>query len=266
AVEDAVKDLKGDKGDKGDDGEKGEDGKSVRMVGKYDTLTQFMTKWPATEENVGVGALIGKDGEAKILWAITMTPGIGSLPPHYTYEELGDIRGPKGEDATWKVSVRDKDFVETKNITVETDLPGGVAGMYIQETASILVEGLSGSQASPKQVGFRMRMKYPIPELIKDGQSPGTPTKDKVLSNDGEKLMWVDQTGGSGKSEEEILLKTTGGNRIWALSIDNQGRLHQDLSMETTDTEMLKLKSPNGQNWGIIIDRNGNLIVSEVVL
>ena len=263
AVEDAMKDAKGDKGDKGDDGEKGDDGKSVRMVGKYDLLSTFMTKYPATPDNVGVAALIGKDGEEKKLWAITETPGIGGLPAHYTYEEMGDIRGPKGEDATWHVSIRDTDFVETKNITVESDLPSGVAGMYIQETDSIVVEGLAGSQADAKQVGFRMSMKYPIPKLVKDDSAHGVPTKGKVLGNDGEKLTWVDGGTGGGNAEEEILLKGSDG-KIWSLNIDDTGRLHQDLSIHNTDKTVLQIKSPNGQKWGITINNVGQLNISEV--
>ncbi|MGL5013564.1 MAG: hypothetical protein ACRC6V_04630 [Bacteroidales bacterium] len=264
AVSDALEDIKGEKGDKGDDGEKGDDGKSVRMVGKYDTLTQFTTKYPAEKDNVGTAALIGKDGEEKSLWAITETPAFGGLPAHYTYEELGDIRGPKGEDATWHVSVRDKDFVETKNITVESDLPSGVAGMYIQETDSILVEGLSGSQADAKQVGFRMRMKYPIPRMYKDDDSTGPATKDKVLGNDGEKLIWVEGGSGGSTTKEQVLIKAAD-NKIWALTIDDDGRLHQDLSIETTDTDMIKLKSPSGAMWGITIARGGKMTISEVV-
>ncbi|MGL5012916.1 MAG: hypothetical protein ACRC6V_01330, partial [Bacteroidales bacterium] len=229
-----------------------------------DTLTQFMTKYPATKDNVGTGALIGKDGEKRELWAITETPGIGGLPPHYTYEDMGDIQGPKGDAATWEVSIRDKAFVETKHITVESDLGAGVAGMYIQETDSILVEGLSGSQASAKQVGFRLSMKYPIPRLVKDDDSTGVATKGKVLGNDGEKLAWVEGGTGGGTTEEEILLKGADG-RIWALSIDDSGRLHQDLSIHTTDTDMLKLRSPSGAKWGITIARGGKMIISEVV-
>ncbi|MGL5012777.1 MAG: hypothetical protein ACRC6V_00590, partial [Bacteroidales bacterium] len=262
AVEDAMKDAKGEKGDKGDDGEKGDDGKSIRMVGKYELLSSFMTKYPATKDNVGTGALIGKDGEKKELWAITETPGIGGLPAHYTYEDMGDIQGPKGDAATWEVSVRDKDFVETKSITVESDLPNGVAGMYIQDTDSIVVEGLSGSQVNAKQVGFRMAMKYPIPKLVKEGDH-GVPTKGKVLGNDGEKLAWVEGGTGGGNAEDEILLKGAD-NRIWALNIDDEGRLHQDLSVNNTDKEVLQLKSPNGQKWGITINNAGKLNISEV--
>ncbi|MGL5013219.1 MAG: hypothetical protein ACRC6V_02865, partial [Bacteroidales bacterium] len=261
AVEDALEDIKGEKGDKGDDGEKGDDGKSIRMVGKYELLSTFMTKYPAEKDNVGTGALIGKDGEKKELWAITETPGIGGLPAHYTYEDMGDIQGPKGDAATWEVSVRDKDFVETKSITVESDLPNGVAGMYIQDTDSILVEGLSGSQVNAKQVGFRMAMKYPIPKLIKEGDH-GVPTAGKVLGNDGEKLAWVE--GGTGSSSDDEILLKGADNRIWALNIDDEGRLHQDLSVKNTDKEVLKLKSPNGQQWGITINNAGKLNISEV--
>lgn len=106
-------------------------------------------------------------------------------------------------------------------------------------------------------------MKYPIPKLVKEGEH-GIPTKGKVLGNDGEKLAWVDGGSGGGNAEEEILLKG-GDGRIWALSIDDTGRLHQDLSIETTDKEMLKLKAPSGQYWGITINNQGKLNISEVV-
>ncbi|MGL5013081.1 MAG: collagen-like triple helix repeat-containing protein [Bacteroidales bacterium] len=265
AVSDALEDIKGEKGDKGDDGEKGDDGKSIRMVGKYDTLTQFTVKYPADKDNVGTGALIGKDGEEKVLWAITETPGIGSLPAHYTYEEMGDIRGPKGEPAKWSISVRDKDFVaKGDEIDVDSDLPTGVASMYIQETSSILIEGVKGSQVNAKQVGLKLSMKYPIPTLVKEGDAVGTPTAGKVLGNNGEKLEWVDGGSGGSKTEDEVLLKGEDG-RIWALSIDDDGRLHQDLSIETTDTDMIKLKSPSGAKWGITIARGGKMIISEVI-
>lgn len=266
-IEDMMDELKGDKGEKGDKGDDGKDGKSVRMVGKYDTLTEFATLYPASEDTVGCAALIGKANEDKILWAITEVKLMPGAPATYKYEEMGDIRGPKGEDASWEISIRDKDFVETKHITVESDLPNGVPGMFIQETESILIEGLSGSQVDPNQVGFRMRMKYPIPRITKEGdQTPGYPvTTGKVLGNDGDKLVWVDGgTGGGSNTQEEILLKGSDG-RIWALSVDDDGRLHQDLSIETTDTDMLKLESPNGQKWGITINNAGKLNISEVV-
>ncbi|MGL5013618.1 MAG: hypothetical protein ACRC6V_04905 [Bacteroidales bacterium] len=265
AVSDALEDIKGEKGDKGDDGEKGDDGKSVRMVGKYDTLTQFTTKYPAEKDNVGVAALIGKDGEEKKLWAITETPAFGGLPAHYTYEELGDIRGPKGEAAKWSISVRDKDFVQKGDeIEVDSDLPTGVASMYLQESESVIITGVKGSQVNAKQVGVKLELKYPIPRLVKEGDATGTPTAGKVLGNDGEKLSWVEGGTGGSTSEEQVLLKAADG-KIWALSIDDDGRLHQDLSIETTDTDMIKLKSPSGAKWGITIARGGKMIISEVV-
>lgn len=263
-IEGMMDELKGDKGEKGDKGDAGKDGKSVRMVGRYDTLTEFTVRYPATKDNVGVATLIGKDGEEKSLWAITETPAFGGLPAHYSYEELGDIRGPQGEAASWTVSIRDKAFTQKGDeLEVVSDLPSGVAGMYIQETDSILVEGIKGSQEDAKQVGFKMSMKYPIPKLVKEGEH-GIPTKGKVLGNDGEKLAWVEGGSGSGNTEEEILLKGADG-RIWSLNIDDDGRLHQDLSIETTDKIVLKIKSPNGQNWGITIDNSGKLNISEVV-
>lgn len=263
AIEDMMDEFKGEKGDKGDKGEDGKNGTSFNLVGKYDTVAAFQLSWPAVEENVGVAAMIGPDVDPqKHLWSITKSSSIGI--PTYGYKDMGVIAGPKGEDATWNVSIRDKDFVETINIEVESDLPGGVAGMFIQETDSILVEGLSGSIADPNQVGFRMKMKYPIPTLVADDATIGTPTKDKVLSNDGHVLKWVEGGSGGSSAKDQILLKGAD-SRIWALNIDNNGNLHQDLSIDTTDDVVLKIKSPNGKNWGITIDRTGRINVSEVI-
>lgn len=265
AVSDALEDIKGEKGDKGDKGDDGEPGRSFQLKGRFDTVAEFQLAFPPSKDTVGFAAMIGKvDSNSLNLWAVTQSGmDIPGFPPVYKCEDFGKLEGPKGRDATWEVSIRDTAFVETKHITVESDLPAGVAGMYIQDTDSIVVEGLSGSQQDPKQVGFRMRMKYPIPKLIKDGDATGVPTKGKVLGNDGEKLQWVEGGSGGTNPDDEILLKGADG-RIWALTVDNTGRLCQDLSIETTDKEMLKIKSPNGRFWGITINNAGKLVVNEV--
>ena len=264
-IEDAMEELKGEKGDKGDKGDDGKDGKSVRMVGHYELLSSFMNQYPANEDNVGVAALIGKDSEEKVLWAVTAKSPAAGMPPHYPHEEMGDIRGPKGEGAKWVVSVRDRDFTEKSEVTVESDLPSGVAGMYMQESDSISITSTSGSPADPKQVGFKLEMKYPIPKLVKEGD--GTPvhpeTEGLVLGNDGEKLVWVEGGSGGGSAKEEILIKGTDGT-IWALHIDDYGNLHQDISAKTTEIKVLQLQSPNNQKWGITIDNLGKINVSEV--
>lgn len=265
AIEDMMDEFKGEKGDKGDYGEKGKDGTSFKLVGRFDTVAQFQLQFPASEDTVGFAAMIGPENSTELeMWAITQSSFLPGITPVYKYEKYGKLQGPKGADAEWKVSVRDKDFVETKNITVVSDLPSGVAGMYIQETDSILVEGLSGSAADAKQVGFRMSMKYPIPKLVKEGDAMGIPTNGKVLSNDGEKLKWVDGGTGGSSAKDEILLKASDG-RIWAIGVDDTGRMTQELSIETTDEVMLKVKSPNGQNWGITIGNNGRMNISEVI-
>ena len=264
AVSDALEDIKGEKGDKGDKGDQGDPGKTFELKGRYDTLGEFVASFPPSKDTMGFAAMIGPDDGSELnLWAVVETTTFPGLPATYQTKNFGKLKGPKGEDATWEVSIRDKDFVETKSITVESDLPSGVAGMYIQETDSIVVEGLSGSQADPKQVGFRMAMRYPIPKLVKDGD-PGVPTKGKVLGNDGEKLAWVDGGSGSGASEEEILLKGADA-RIWSIRISDDGRLYQELSTENTDKTVLQIKSPSGAKWGITIDNTGRLNVSGVI-
>lgn len=264
AVSDALEDIKGEKGDKGDKGDDGDPGKTFELKGRYDTLAEFMTAFPPSKDTMNFAAMIGPDDGSELnMWVVVETTTFPGLPSTYQTKNFGKLKGPKGEDATWEVSIRDKDFVETKHITVESDLPSGVSGMYIQETDSILVEGLSGSAADPKQVGFRMSMKYPIPKLVKEGEH-GVPTKGKVLGNDGEKLAWVDGGTGGGSSEEEILLRGAD-NRMWSIRIDDEGRLYQELSVHNTDKNVLKIKSPSGAQWGITIDNSGRLNVSGVI-
>ena len=263
AISDAMDELKGEKGDKGDKGDDGKDGASVRMVGHYELLSSFMTQYPAQESNVGVAALIGKEHEEKELWAVSAKIPVAGMPPHYLHENLGNIRGPKGEDAKWEVSIRDKAFTETKTISVESNLPSGVAGLYIQETDTITIEGLSGSAADPKQVGFRMSMRHPIPRPVKDDDPVLAPTKGLVLGNDGEKLIWVEGGSGGGVADLEVLLRGADG-RVWSLNIDDHGNLHQDLSDKNTNNVVIQLKSPNGQKWGITIDNIGKINVGEV--
>lgn len=263
AVSDALEDIKGEKGDKGDKGDDGEPGKTFELKGRFDSVDLFRAAFPPSEDTLSFAAMIGPDDGSELnLWAVVKTTSFPGLPDTYQTKNFGKLKGPKGEDATWEVSIRDKDFVETKSITVESDLPSGVAGMYIQETDSIVIEGLSGSQADPKQVGFRMAMKYPIPKLVKEGD-PGVTTTGKVLGNDGEKLTWVE--GGSGSSSgDEILLKGAD-NNVWSIRISDDGRLYQELSVHNTDKTVLQISSPSGAKWGITINNAGRLNVSGVL-
>lgn len=265
ALEDAMDELKGEKGDKGDQGDKGEDGTSFKMVGKYDTLTRFMQLYPAQESNVGKAAMIGKDGEEKHIWAVTEVPAFGTILAHYTHEDFGVLSGPKGEDARWEVSIRDKDFVEKVQIVVDTDVDPSVSAMYIRDTDSIIVEGLTSSQADPKQVGLKFHMKYPIPTLIKDENSPFPVTTGKVLSNDGEKLKWVEGGTGGSSVKEEILLKNPTTGRVYSVTVDENGRVNVDLSLSQTDDVDLIVKSPNGSSYSITVNDEGRISVDHII-
>ena len=221
AMEEAYDDLKGEKGSKGDKGDKGEDGKSVQMVGAYQYLTQFRAEYPANEHNVGKAALIGEDGATKIMWCIIARPPVAGLVT-YTYEELGDIRGPKGEDAEWKVSIRDTHFNEKHTMDVVTGLPEGVSGMYIQDSSSIIVTGTTGSEENAEQVGFKMEARYPIPTLVPN-DNPLPSTVDKFLTNNGTKLEWVD-IDVTETPRAYVKLASPNGS-VYILSVSNDGRL-----------------------------------------
>ncbi|MGL5565624.1 MAG: hypothetical protein ACRDC4_07805, partial [Plesiomonas sp.] len=244
--------------------EKGKDGTSFKLVGRFDTVADFQTQFPPGEDTVGFAAMIGPENSTELeMWAVTQSTSLPGIPPVYRVQKYGKLQGPKGADATWTISIRDKDFTPKSDMfEVDSDLPDDVAGLYIQDTDSILVEGVKGSQANAKQVGIKMSMKYPIPKLVKEGD-PGVPTAGKVLGNDGEKLKWVEGGTGGGVAEDEILLKGAD-DRIWSLNIDDDGNLHQDLSTKNTDKTVLQVKSPSGQKWGITINNAGRLNVSEV--
>ena len=256
-IDEAMEDLKGDKGE---DGKDGKDGKSMQMVGSYDTLAAFLVQYPAVSNNVGKAALIGDASDPtkpRELWCITESM-LGAVKP----EDMGDIRGPKGENAKWKISVRDKAFVESFTIKLPSDVDPSVSSMYLQETDSILIKGLTG--ASIKGVGYRMEMKYPIPTLFEKDDISGSPsTKDKVLSNNGKTLSWVEQTGG-GASKDYILLRSP--NRtVWGITVDDTGRIDVLQSIESTDINTIKLKSPNGKFFGISVNNSGRINIVEVL-
>lgn len=205
---DGVDGAEGPRGPQGLTGDKGDDGKSVQLVGKFKTKEQFMAKYPLFASNVGKAGLCGDDPtKPKELWAITQDSS-GAMPYPPIYSNLGDIRGPKGEDARWEVSLRDQAFTEKLKIVVDSDVDPSVASMYIRETESIVLEGLTGSEIDPKQVGFKIAMRHPIPRPAKKDDASGKPsTVGKVLSNDGEKLQWIDAPEGGKTSKDQILIK-----------------------------------------------------------
>lgn len=262
ALDKAWDELKGDKGEKGDKGDDGKDGKSVQLVGKFKTKEQFYAKYPLFSDNVGKAGLCGDDPtKPKELWAILQdSSSAGPYPPHYV--NLGDIRGPKGEDARWEVSVRDTAFVEKTKIVVDSNVDPSVASMYIRETDSIVIEALGGSEIDPKQVGFKINMRYPISRPAKKDDPHGKPsTVGKVLSNDGEKLIWIDPPAGGKPAKDEILIKAPDGT-VWGITVDNNGRLFQSLAMDPTDDTGFELVAPNGSVYVVHIDTTGQLQVT----
>lgn len=262
ALDKAWDELKGDKGEKGDKGDKGKDGKSVQLVGKFKSKEIFFAKYPALEANVGKAGLCGDDPtKPKELWAI-LQDSSGTFPYPPNYVNLGDIRGPKGEDARWEVSIRDTAFTEKTKIVVDSDVDPSVAAMYIRDTDSIVVEGLSGSEIQPNQVGFKIAMRYPISRPAKKDDPSGKPsTVGKVLSNDGEKLIWIDAPAGQKPTKDEILIKAKDGT-VWSITVDNNGRLHQALSMDPSDDNGIDLAAPNGSVYTVHVDNTGQLQVT----
>lgn len=262
ALDKAWDELKGDKGEKGDKGDKGDDGKSVQLVGKFKTKEQFFAKYPALEANVGKAGLCGDDPtKPKELWAI-LQDSSGTFPYPPNYVNLGDIRGPKGEDARWEVSLRDTAFVEKQKIVVDSGVDPSVASMYIRDTDSIVLEGLSGSEIQPNQVGFKIHMRYPISRPAKPDDPHGKPsTVGKVLSNDGEKLIWIDPPAGGKPTKDQILIKAPDGT-VWAITVDNYGRLHQSLSIDPSEDTGVNLVAPNGTQYTVHVDNTGQLQVT----
>ena len=264
ALDKAWDELKGDKGEKGDKGDKGDDGKSVQLVGKFKTKEAFYAKYPLFEANVGKAGLCGDDPtKPKELWAILQdSSGAFPYPPHYV--NLGDIRGPKGEDARWEVSIRDTAFTEKTKIVVDSDVDPSVASMYIRDTDSIVVEGLSGSEVQPNQVGFKIAMRYPISRPAKKDDPHGKPsTEGKVLSNDGEKLIWIDAPTGQKPAKDQILLKAPDGT-VWAITVSDQGRLYQNISTDSTEDTGVDLQSPNGGHYRVHVSNDGQLHVTKL--
>ena len=264
ALDKAWDELKGDKGEKGDKGDKGDDGKSVQLVGKFKNKTAFFAKYPLYESNVGKAGLCGDDPtQPKELWAI-LQDSSGAFPYPPNYVNLGDIRGPKGEDARWEVSIRDTAFTEKTKIVVDSDVDPSVASMYIRDTDSIVVEGLSGSQIQPNQVGFKIAMRYPISRPAKKDDPAGKPsTVGKVLSNDGEKLIWIDPPAGQKPTKDQILLKAPDGT-VWAITVSDQGRLYQNISTDPTEDTGVDLKSPNGGHYRLHVSNDGQLHVTKI--
>ncbi|MGL5307652.1 MAG: hypothetical protein ACRC9Y_16200 [Aeromonas veronii] len=262
ALDKAWDELKGDKGEKGDKGDKGDDGKSVQLVGKFKTVAAFQAKYPLFEANVGKAGLCGDDPtKPKELWAI-LQDSSGTFPYPPTYVNLGDIRGPQGEAARWEVSLRDTGFVEKTKIVVDSDVDPSVASMYIRDTDSIVVEGLNGSEVAANQVGFKIHMRYPISRPAKKDDPSGKPsTVGKVLSNDGEKLIWIDPPAGGKPSKDKILIKAPDGT-VWAITVDNNGRLFQSLSIDPSEDVGVDIAAPNGSVYTVHVDNTGQLQVT----
>lgn len=264
ALDKAWDELKGDKGEKGDKGDDGKDGKSVQLVGKFKTVLQFQAKYPLYADNVGKAGLCGDDPtKPKELWAI-LQDSSGAFPYPPNYVNLGDIRGPKGEDARWEVSLRDTAFTEKTKIVVDSDVDPSVASMYIRDTESITVEGLNGSEVAANQVGFKIAMRYPIPRPAKKDDASGKPsTIGKVLSNDGEKLQWIDAPSGQKPTKDEVLIKAPDGT-VWSITVDNNGRLHQGLSVDPSEETGIDLNSPNGGRYTVHVSNDGQLHVTKI--
>ncbi|MGL5565273.1 MAG: hypothetical protein ACRDC4_06025, partial [Plesiomonas sp.] len=262
ALDKAWDELKGDKGEKGDKGDDGKDGKSVQLVGKFKTKEQFFAKYPLFADNVGKAGLCGDDPtKPKELWAI-LQDSSGTFPYPPNYVNLGDIRGPKGEDARWEVSIRDTAFTEKTKIVVDSNVDPSVASMYIRDTDSIVVEGLSGSEVAPNQVGYKISMRYPISRPAKKDDPHGKPsTVGKVLSNDGEKLIWIDPPAGQKPTKDQILIKAPDGT-VWAITVDNNGRLFQSLSIDPSEDSGVDLTAPNGSVYTVHVDNTGQLQVT----
>lgn len=211
---DDLGDLTGEKGEKGEDGKDGKDGKSFEVVGHYDLLSTFMTRWPAIEANVGKAAVIGIAGEPHAddgLWAITK-----SALGHCTHENMGDIKGPKGDDATWTIQLRNKANSAVGNpIVVEpTDKDGVVPNLYIQGTNGVKVERFQSSET-----GFVIKCEFPIPEV-------NPQTGNFFLSNDGRNTEWVDFRGEMENWEHDRIKLRSPSGRVYALTVGDDGRLN----------------------------------------
>lgn len=240
---------------------KGKDGTSIRMVNRFDLLTQFITAYPAKEENVGIGAFIGDENATTTeLWMIVKSTNGTGITPTYTHAKvmtLTGIKGDKGADAKWDISVRDESFVEKFNLEVVSDLPAGVSGLYIRDTNTISVEGANSSDIDPRQVGFKMHVKLPVPDIREQDDISGQPsTKGKVLSNNGRILEWVDAP--SSKANIELLVKSP--NRyVWSIRVDDDGRIWTTPSIKQTNNESIPITSPNGKLWLLTCDDSGVL-------
>lgn len=237
AIEDAWDELKGDKGKDGvsvtdtrinGDGHlkvtlsngkiinagvaKGADGRSCQIVGTYSTLALFQSQYPAESRNVGKAALIDKVGSTggRELWAITESK-IGVVQ----YEDLGDIRGPKGEDANWTIRLRDKDNAPIEPLLTIEPTAKDVPNFFIQGTSGVKVSPFQGTSS-----GFTAELEHPIPVI-------DTTSKDKILSNNGAALVWVDNV-----PEEGNTILTSPNGTKYVLGVTDDGRLTTTLVTE----------------------------------
>lgn len=255
AVKDTVKDAIDELGDlsgkDGEDGKDGKDGLACTIVGQVDSPGQL--PFPSSSQ-AGKGYIVGAKKDLYICLEDIPNTNI------WIWKDVGNIQGPKGEDAEWVISVRDEGFVEKAFMEVPSDLPPDVAGVYFQEGSGISLNPIEGHVDT---VGFSIGMKTPIPKIIEEGhEGPGeTATTGQVLSNDGKQLKWVD----SGTSKGKCLLKSKNGYQVWELSVDDNGRLQLELSSDTTQTDKFILHDSTGKQYYLEVDAGGRLIVSEVV-
>ena len=215
AMEDAYESLKGDsgeKGDKGEDGKDGKDGRSFQIVGSYSDLWMFRTAYPLITANVGKAAIIKSNPpkEDDGLWAITEST-IGTVQTEY-FGEMQGPKGDKGEDADWTIRLYDEHNSPVGDFIEVTPVAEGVANLFVQGKDGIIVEHFQGAN-----VGFTFKSKYPIP-AIAEGV-----TNDKVLSNNGTTLKWVD-LGVDADVADAIQLRSPNGT-VFEVTVTNDGRL-----------------------------------------
>ncbi|MGL4252903.1 MAG: hypothetical protein ACRCR2_02425 [Fusobacteriaceae bacterium] len=208
---DEFKGEKGDKGDKGDDGNDGKDGAACTILGHKATEFEL---FPITGK-AGDAWLVGDENNLYI-WAANEVGGVDLG----TWKNVGKVQGPEGKpgkDADWVIQLRDEDNVATDLVKIE-DVAEGVPNMYIQGKDGVLVEAFMGTST-----GFTIKNKYPIPS-INTGSGPFPSTQGKVLSNDGTKLVWVEDKAQQ-ETVEVIRLQSPNGT-VFLVTVTDDGRLN----------------------------------------
>lgn len=209
---DEFKGEKGEKGDKGDDGKDGKSGAACVIKGHKDTEFEL---FPITGK-AGDAWLVGEENNLYV-WV----PNVVAEVDIGKWENVGKVVGPKGNDgldAQWRIQLLDdKDGLVDTIIQIkptEDDAPN----MYVKGGDGILVKKSLGVVS-----GFSINTKYPIPKLIPTTSSLPS-TADKFLTNNGEKLEWVD-IAIDDEPKESIKLKSPD-NKIWNITVSNDGRLN----------------------------------------